>query len=318
MIGPEGDAMRYMAVRYLRLITMLCIMATAISACERNKQQAATNAPLGQQELLIGLIPEQNVFRQRERYMALRKYLSDRLGITVSFTSLSRYGNIVERFTAEKMDGAFFGSFTYVLAHNQLGVEPIARPINLDGTSTYQGYIFVRKDSRIRSVTQMKGKRFAFVERATTAGYVFPLAYFQESGISDPRSFLGEIFFAGSHDAAILAVLNREADIGAAKNTMYDQMASENPRIRQELVVLASSGVVPQNCLAVRKDLAPELKSALKKILIEMDKDKEGMEVLRRFGARGFIETTDHDYNYLYTLSSHVGIDLKTYRYKNE
>jgi len=54
----------------------------------------------------------------------LRTYLLDRLGIAVNFTSLSRYGNIIERFTAENMDGAFFGSFTYALAHRQLGVEP--------------------------------------------------------------------------------------------------------------------------------------------------------------------------------------------------
>lgn len=99
----------------------------------------------GQKELLIGLIPEQNVYRQRERYLVLRKCLSERLGTTVNFISLSRYGNIIDRFVVEKMDGAFFGSFTYALAHSQLGVEAIARPINLDGTSTYHGFIFFER-----------------------------------------------------------------------------------------------------------------------------------------------------------------------------
>ncbi len=61
----------------------------------------------GQKELLIGLIPEQNVYRQRERYLVLRKCLSERLGTTVNFISLSRYGNIIDRFVVEKMDGAF-------------------------------------------------------------------------------------------------------------------------------------------------------------------------------------------------------------------
>ena len=303
--------------RYRIFFAVLIVLAGLAAGCEKSQQEHRQEKAFGQQEILIGLIPEQNVFRQRERYQVLKKYLFDRLGITVNFTSLSRYGNIIEHFTHEKMDGAFFGSFTYALAHHQLGVEPLARPINLDGSSTYHGYIFVRKDSGIRTAADMKGKRFAFVERATLAGYLFPLAYFKMNGIPNRHAFLGESFFAGSHDAAVLAVLNKEADIGAAKNTIYDQMTAENPRIEKEIVILAASGVVPQNCLAVRKNLDPELKSALQHALLEMAKNDEGIESLRRFGARGFIETRDSDYEYLYKLSSQVGINLKTYRYEN-
>jgi phosphonate transport system substrate-binding protein len=303
---------------YRILIAVLIILAELATGCEKSQRERPQGKSFGQQELLIGLIPEQNVFRQRERYQVLKKYLFDRLGITVNFTSLTRYGNITDHFSYEKMDGAFFGSFTYALAHRQLGVEPLARPVNLDGTSTYHGYVFVRKDSGIRTAADMKGKRFAFVERATLAGYLFPLAYFKRYGVSKPHAFLGESFFAGSHDASMLAVLNKEADIGAAKNTIYDQMSAENPRIEKELVILAASGVVPQNCLAVRKDLDPELKNALQQALLEMDKNDEGTEALRKFGARGFIETRDSDYEYLYKLASQVGIDFKTYRYENK
>lgn len=289
----------------------------AVTGCEKPKLEPRPQKNFGQQEILIGLIPEQNIFRQRERYQFLKKYLSDSLGINVNFTSLSRYGNIIEHFTTEKMDAAFFGSFTYALAYNQIGVEPIARSVNLDGTSTYHGYLFVRKDSAIRTVADMKGKRFAFVERATTAGYLFPLVYFKKNGIVNVHAYLKESFFAGSHDAAILAVLNREADVGVAKNTIYDQMATENPRIEKELLILATSGVVPQNCLAVRKDIDPELKHSLKQALLDMDKNPEGSEALKRFGARGFIETRNSDYKYLYKLSSEVFMDFKTYRYEN-
>lgn len=300
------------------LAAALLVLVLLTGGCSKQKEERPVRKAYGQQELLIGLIPEQNIFRQRERYNVLRKYLSDKLGITVNFTSLSRYGNIIDRFTAEKMDGAFFGSFTYGLAHWQLGVEPLARPVNLDGTSTYHGYLFARKDSGIRRSEDMKGRRFAFVEHATTAGYLFPLAFFKASGVPEPQNYLGQSFFAGSHDAAILAVLNREADVGAAKNTIYDQLAGENPRIEQELIILATSGVVPQNCLAVRKDLDPGLKRELKQVLVEMEKDPEGAEVLRKFGARGFVETTDRDYAYLYTLAAQVGIDLKVYNYRNK
>jgi phosphonate transport system substrate-binding protein len=304
--------------RYSRTLGILLILAAlAAGGCERQKHEPPSKSTFGRQEILIGLIPEQNVFRQRERYQSLKKYLLEKHGIAVNFTSLSRYGNIIERFKSEKMDGAFFGSFTYALAHHQIGVEPLVRPVNLDGTSTYHGYIFARRDSGIHTAADMKGKRFAFVDRATLAGYLFPLAYFKKNGIGDLHAHLGESFFAGSHDAAILAVLNGEADAGAAKNTIYDEFSAEHPRIEKELVILARSDVVPQNCLAVRKGLDPVLKQALKQALLEIDRSSEGEEALKRFSARGFIETQDSDYTYLYRLSSDAGINLRTYRYEN-
>ncbi len=313
MNGPARPRTNVLVPALLALLVLLPLMA----GCKKQQEGPVVRRSFGQHELLIGLIPEQNIFKQRDRYRALRTYLSDRLGITVNFTSLSRYGNIIERFSSERLDGAFFGSFTYALARQQLGVEPLARPVNLDGTSTYHGYIFVRRDSGIRGAADMRGKRFAFVERATTAGSVFPLAYFKASGVSNPQAYLGRSFFAGSHDAAILAVLNHEADIGAAKNTVYDQLASENPRIEKELVILAASGVVPQNCLAVRKDLDPALREELKEVLLKMDRDPAGADALRQLGARGFLETTDADFAYVYTLAAQVGIGLKTYQYRN-
>jgi phosphonate transport system substrate-binding protein len=85
------------------------------------------------------------------------------------------------------MDGAFFGSFSYTLAHAKLGVEVLVRPENLKGISSYHGLIFVRKDSRIRTAKDMKGKRFVFVDKATTAGYLLPLDYFLEHNIKITR-----------------------------------------------------------------------------------------------------------------------------------
>ncbi len=295
----------------------LVVLLSLAPACSKEKVQPIAAKGYAQQEILIGLIPEQNVFRQRERYLVLKQYLADRLGVTITLTSLSRYGNIVERFSSEKLDGAFLGSFTYALARHQLGVEPIARPINLDGTSTYRGYLFVRRDSRIRDASDMRGKRFAFVERATSAGYLYPLAYFKAHHVADMQAYFGETFFWGSHDAAILAVLNRDADIGAAKSTIYDQMEQEDPRIGRELQILAASEAFPQNCFAVRKDLDPKLKKALKQALLDMGKDSEGAAALKKFGARGFIETSDGDYDTVYRLTEQAGIDVATYHYNN-
>lgn len=271
-----------------------------------------------QQHLLIGLIPEMNVFKQKERFRLLGEYLTKKTGVPVEFTILSRYGNIINRFNEDSMDGAFFGSFTGALAIQKLGVVPLVRPVNLDNTSTYQGYIFVRKNSGIKGARDMKGKKMAFVEKATTAGYLFPLAYLRENGVTDVDHFFSEYFFSGSHDAAIYAVLNGKADVGAAKNSIYDRVRKEERRVEAELVILAESPRVPSNGLCVRKGLNDALKEKLRGALLGLNNDPEGTNVLKKFGALKFIETTVQDYQPVFDLATKAHIDIKTYDYRNK
>ena len=268
-------------------------------------------------ELIIGLIPEQNVFKQMERYEPIGKYIEKTVGLKVRFIILSRYGNIINSFTEEKMDGAFWGSFTGALAIKQLGIQPIARPEWPDGTSTYHGYIFVRKDSGIRSVADMKGKSIAFVERATMAGYMFPLAYLKENGVDDIDTYFKEYYFAGSHDSAVHEVYIGKADIGSAKNTIFNLVVDNDPSIKNELIILARSPVVPSNGLGLRSDLDPAVKRKLQNALLDMDKNPEGIKALELYGAARFISTSKDDYAPLFDLAEKAGIDMKKYRYIN-
>ena len=269
-------------------------------------------------ELKIGLIPEQNVFKQFKRYEPLGKYIEKKTGIIIKFTMLSRYGNIIESFHEKKMDGAFWGSFTGAMAIKKFGMQPIARPVNLDGTSSYYGYILVRKDSGIKNISDMKGKSIAFVEKATTAGYVFPMAYFKENGIKDIDKYFSEHYFTGSHDAAIHALLNEKVDIACAKNTVYEILARDNPGIKDELYIIARSSDVPSNGLGLRKELAYGVKEELKSALLNMHSDPEGKKVLKEFGVKQFIETGNDDYSPVFDLAERAGINLKHYEYLNK
>jgi phosphonate transport system substrate-binding protein len=190
--------------------------------------------------------------------------------------------------------------------------------VAFDNSSTYYGLIFVRKDSRIRNVREMKGKRFAYVDRATTAGYVFPQEYFRKHGVSDCRKYLKECYFSGTHEDAVHDVLEGKADIGATKSTVFHRLAKENPRVREELTVLARSLDVPENAIALRRDIDPSVRSRLKEVLLNMHLDPEGKGVLERFEARKFIETTDRDYDVVVKYAEAIGLNLATYVYTND
>jgi len=164
----------------------------------------------------------------------------------------------------------------------------------------------------------MKGKKMAFVEMATTAGYLFPRAYLRENGITNIDTYFSEYFFTGSHDAAVFAVLDKNADIGAAKNSIYDRVRKENPRVDQELVILAKSPPVPSNGLCVRKDLGAKIRKKLKDALLSLSTEPEGKRVLEQFGAVKFIETTAKDYQPVLDMAKKADIDMLYYNYRNE
>lgn len=269
-------------------------------------------------ELKIGLIPEQNVFKQMKRYKPIGEYIENKTDIKIRFTILSRYGNIIDSFKMKNLDGAFWGSFTGAMAIKKLDIQPIARPVNLDGTSSYRGYIFVHKNSVIDSVDRMRHSVIAFVDRATTAGYIFPVAYFKEHGVKNIDAYFKEYYFTGSHDAAIYAVLDKEAEVGCAKNTIFEMLSRDDPRIKEDLVILAKSPDVPSNGLGLRKNIPNEIKQKLKRALLEMDDDPGGKEVLNKFGVIRFIETTEKDYSPVFDLAKKAGIDLKNYNYRND
>ena len=263
--------------------------------------------------LALLLVPEKNSFEQRRRYKFITDYLSNRMEMNVTVEMMANYGEISVAFENGSADAGFFGSFSYVLTHAKAGIEPIARPVWLDGSSTYRGYIFVRKDSGIQTVKDMKNKSLVLVDKATTAGYIFQRFYFQYNGIADMENYFSRISFARSHDAAAWAVYTGEADIGGAKNHIFNSIKEEYPDFNEQMVVLAESPEVPSNGLAVRKDLNPALKLRLKILLLSLQETPEGQEVLYNFGASKFVETTDNDYGALYKMVKELGIDLYNY-----
>lgn len=259
---------------------------------------------------LIGLIPEENIFRAIQKHRPLEAYLTEKLGVQVKFTILSRYGDIIERFIARDMDGAFFGIYTSALAMENLGVEPVVRTMNPDGSTTARGYIFTRRDSGIRRLEDMRNKRAAFVDRATATGYIFAVAYLKENGIKDVDNFFSEYFFTGSHESTIFAVLDGRADIGAAKGRVLERLILKDPVIRDEIHVIAQSIDLPDGTLMIRKNIDPERKRKLKDALLTLDRTTRGIEILNTLGIERYVDASNEDFRAVKELASKAGMKM--------
>lgn len=305
---------KFIALNIFSIILLGIFFILPLNPCLGEEQQDGLYDE--EKTLRLLLVPEQNVFEQRRRYKYISDYLSRKMEMNVIVEIMANYGEISDAFIEGRADAGFFGSFSYVLTHAKAGIEPIARPVWLNGSSTYRGYIFARKDSGIVTVKDMKKKSLVLVDKATTAGYIFQLFYFKYYGIPKLEDYFSKISYARSHDAAAWAVYTGEADIGGAKDHIFNRLKEEYPDFRSQMVVLAESPEVPSNGFAVRKDINPAIKLRLKTLLLAMHETTEGQEALKDFGALRFIETTNNDYVVLYNMVKELGIDLLEYSYK--
>src|SRR4030066_1510641 len=102
------------------LILSMCLLA--VSGCSREEKPSQAKVP-PQEQFLIGLIPELNIFKQLERYEPMAGYLSGKTGLGAPLKIFPRYGNIIGNFRLAGMGGGFFGSFAYPPRPAQRGWE---------------------------------------------------------------------------------------------------------------------------------------------------------------------------------------------------
>jgi phosphonate transport system substrate-binding protein len=307
------------SARTLRLKVPALIAVAAVVAgfaCSRQpspEKAAPAPAPAATGPgITIALLPERNVFEQKKRYQPLQEYLSTAIGKPVTIKLLDNYQLIFTEILEHRVEGAFFGSMNGAIAQLKGGIEILARPVELSGVSTYTGVLFTKIDSGItKDPKTWRGRRIALVNKGTTAGFLFPMSLLRLSGYQgEPGSYFKQMTFTGSHDAAVLAVFNGEAEFGACKNTVYDEFTRLHPDVRRSLSVLAVSAEVPSNGLGVRPDLDPVLKRQLREALLAMNTREDGQRALRQFQAQRFVETGPLDYEPVFTMARQAGIDL--------
>ncbi len=246
----------------------------------------------------IGVVPALTITETIKQYQPIVDYLNRRLNINAQLMPQKDFITVLEKMRNNEIDAGIMGSFICYRSFKEIGTIPLAR-FERNGLSTYEGVVFVRKDSKIKDIYGLRGKVFACVDRDTSAGYVYPMRLLKEKGYDADR-FFKEVIFAGKHDAAVLMVLDKKADGGAAKDDVYFKLEKEYPRVKDEMKILhKSSAKFPDRTIAVRKSFDVVLSEKIKEALINMDKDEEGKTALKAAGFDRYIPTTIEDFRNL-------------------
>jgi phosphonate transport system substrate-binding protein len=188
-------------------------------------------------------------------YRPLAEHLSRQLGRPVKLYTVDTWEGLAKSLANGETDIALMGPWGYVLANHVAGAQAVAS-ILYDGKPEYFAIMVTHPKSGIKSITDLKGRTFAFGDKGSTSGYLIPFHHFQKNGI-DPDKYLGKVLNT-KHQAIEMQVTRGEIDAGADYNRNRDAMISEGLIKAADSVVFWTSDPLPNDALAVRADLAKD------------------------------------------------------------
>ncbi|MHB8171760.1 MAG: phosphonate ABC transporter substrate-binding protein [Thermincolia bacterium] len=301
------------------IVLGLCLVLAGVFAagCSSNQKTTGAETTAAQTEekkpeittLKMGLIPAEDSAKMIENYKPLMAYIGKQLNVEIEPFVATDYTGIVEAMRAKKIDLAWFGPFSYVMANELADAEAFVVEVRPKGGRTYKSLVVTHKDSGINTIEELKGKNYAFVDVGSTSGNLIPRSMYQKKGI-EPEKYFKNVLYAGGHDAVALAIKNKKVDAGSMDDVTFNNMIEKGLLQKDELKVIWESDPIPGSPIAYRKDLPEDIKAKLKEVLLNVH--NEDPTALGGIGkVSRYEEATDADYQVIKDTAKELNLDLK-------
>lgn len=280
-----------------RLFTTTLIGAAAL----------AFSAAAGAQTLKVGLIPSEDSRAMLAQSKDILDALEKNMGMKVQGFVATDYNGVIEALRAKHLDIAYLGPFSYVLATTVTPVEAfVIAETAKAGRTYYHSQIITLKTSGIKTIDDLKGRNFAFVDPASTSGYAFPLAGLLKAGIEPKRDFKN-VIFTGAHDANAVAVANGKVDAATIADRILDAAIAKGHIKADQIHVAWRSAPIPESPMVWRKDLPDDLKAKIKAGFLSIN----NLNWSDQGKLNGFRETNDAAYDVVRETAKLANIDPK-------
>jgi phosphonate transport system substrate-binding protein len=220
------------------------------------------------------------------------------VGVPVRVTVASDYAAVIEALRNRSADLAFVHPGGDVLASREARATIVAKNL-WHGKASFTARIYVRRESGIKSVEELRGKTIAFVDPASSSGYIYPMVLLIKRGLvrnRDPKTFFKEVVFSGAHDASMRALLNGHVDAIASFDMAREQYLKD-PAERERLVFVAETEPIPEAGIAARDGLDPALFARVRAALLQIRAPAHAALLKRLYDIDGFEAAEDRDYD---------------------
>jgi len=204
-------------------------------------------------------------------FKSLMNIVTKLSGVKFNFIKVTDYNAAVESMRAGRADIAWFGAATYVIAVEIADAEAFAAGIPKGQKDAgYYTYFVVQKDSPIETLSDAKGKVLALNNIGSTSGDYIPQVELLKAGLDiHNKAHFERVIYAGSHDAALMAVVYGQADICGMSSHNFKSRTSDGTVPPEKVRIVHISAKVPPAPLAYSKKLPIELRKKIKDAVLE-------------------------------------------------
>src|SRR2546427_8673710 len=269
-------------------------LAIAVLACA----SPARSARAADKPLHLVLTPSQKPTDRLATGEEFGRVRGGRAGVPVRVAVASDYAAVIEALRNRTADLAFVHPGGYVLASREAKARILVRNL-WHGKSAFTSRIYVRKESGIKSVEELRGKTMAFVDPASSSGYIYPMVLLIQRGLvknRDPKTFFKEVVFSGAHDASIRALLNGHVDAIASFDPAREQYL-EDPVERERVTWVAETEHIPEAGIAARAGLDPATFARIRAALLQIHGPAYAPLLKRLYEIDGFAPAEDREYD---------------------
>ncbi|WP_420406105.1 phosphonate ABC transporter substrate-binding protein [Nisaea sp.] len=256
-------------MKFVRNFAMAAAVAvTAFGAADVHAEDKIT-------EFRIGVLGGENQSDRLRSNECVRSKVEALLGVPTKIFAPADYNGVIEGLIGRNLDMAWLGASGYAKTYltDPEAVEPVLVKVNVDGSIGYHSIGFARVDSGIKTLDDMKGKKFGFGDPNSTSGYLIPSIEIPAAGFPmESGEYFGEVVFTGGHEQTIVAVANGDIDAGVTwadglgeweegYNSGALRKAADAGLVDMtQLVQIWKSKVIPEGPVVLRKDLPSDVK----------------------------------------------------------
>jgi phosphonate transport system substrate-binding protein len=268
--------------RRARIVSLICLVLTIVLPVVR-----AADEPL-----ILGIFPRFGTLETITRHSPLAEYLSERLGREVQLVTSKDFDSFWQGVTEQRFDIVHFNQYHYVRAAKTYEVIAHSKEF---GKSTMAGALYVRKDSGITDLTQLRGRTVLFGggEDAMIA-YIVPAYLMLRAGLK--KEDFKSVFTINPVNS-VVALYHKQVDAAGCGDIVVDQPAVRKAINTDELTALAVSEQLLQLPWAVKRTLPAKTREAIQSSLLNLENSEAGKTILKSAQMTGVGNATDKDYD---------------------
>ncbi|TCK18585.1 phosphonate transport system substrate-binding protein [Thiogranum longum] len=243
--------------------------------------------------LLLGIHPYKTPSRLLAAFTPLADYLSKGLGRRVEIRISPDYQSHIQAIGEDRLDIAYLGPASYIALTEKYGEKPLLAKQVIHGKATFRGAIIARSDSTIRSLAELKGKRFAFGDPESTMSSLLPRYMLLQAGIR--LEDLAAYRFLGSHNNVALGVLSGDFDAGGVKEAVYKKYRAKG------LKLVTYTPEIAEHLFVASKRMDRSRVKRIGNLLLALDKSANGRKIMEAIkpGMTAMVRVKDSDYQTL-------------------